>query len=184
MKTALVEKAQLGGVCLNWGCIPTKTLLRSADVLRLVRDAARFGVKTLSPTVDLPAMVARSRAVAAQLNQGITYLLKKHQVAVIAGHARLQGSGRVTVTDESASVMLDRWLLTFDYGKTALSPKVTRINREDYVLSPVQLVKELRTGDLGGDLDNQELSTIAQAALERIAQRVNRPQTALAAQER
>src|SRR3546814_7779625 len=57
MKTALVEKAQLGGICLNWGCIPTKALLRSADVLRLVRGAAAFGVKTQPPEADLPAMV-------------------------------------------------------------------------------------------------------------------------------
>jgi len=104
MKTALIEKAQLGGVCLNWGCIPTKTLLRSADVLRLVRDAARFGVKTHAPTVDFPAMVARSRAVAAQLNQGITHLLKKHRVPVFVGHARLRGAGRVSVTDGSDKV--------------------------------------------------------------------------------
>jgi len=102
MKTALVEKAQLGGVCLNWGCIPTKTLLRSADVLRLVRDASRFGVKTQPPEIDLPAMVARSRAVAAQLNQGIAKLLKKHGVQVFSGHARLQGGGSVAVTDEKS----------------------------------------------------------------------------------
>ncbi len=57
MKTVLVEKAQLGGVCLNWGCIPTKALLRSADVLRLVRDAARFGVQVGEPETDLQTMV-------------------------------------------------------------------------------------------------------------------------------
>lgn len=71
MKTALVEKAHLGGICLNWGCIPTKALLRSADVLRLVKDAAAYGVHAAPPTADLPAMVARSRAVAAQLNKEI-----------------------------------------------------------------------------------------------------------------
>jgi len=98
-KTALVEKAQLGGVCLNWGCIPTKTLLRSADVLRLVRDATRFGIHTASPELDLPAMIARSRAVAAQLNTGVTGLLKKHGVTVLTGHARLQGGGTVAVSD-------------------------------------------------------------------------------------
>ncbi|HRP22047.1 MAG TPA: FAD-dependent oxidoreductase, partial [Alicycliphilus sp.] len=91
MKTALVEKAQLGGICLNWGCIPTKALLRSADVLRLVRGAAAFGVKAQPPEADLPAMVARSRAVAAQLNKGVTGLLKKNGVKVFTGHARLQG---------------------------------------------------------------------------------------------
>lgn len=100
MKTALVEKAQLGGVCLNWGCIPTKALLRSADVLRMVRGAAQFGVKAQPPEADLPAMVARSRAVAAQLNKGVTGLLKKNGVQVFTGHARLQGEGAVAVTGE------------------------------------------------------------------------------------
>ena len=69
MKVALVEKDQLGGVCLNWGCIPTKALLRSADVLRLVRNAGHYGVKAAAAQADLPAMVARSRAVAAQLSE-------------------------------------------------------------------------------------------------------------------
>jgi dihydrolipoamide dehydrogenase len=100
MKTALVEEAHLGGVCLNWGCIPTKALLRSADVLRLMRGAAQFGVKAQPPEADLPAMVARSRAVAAQLNKGVTGLLKQNGVRVLFGHARLQGRGTVAVTGE------------------------------------------------------------------------------------
>lgn len=103
MKTALVERAQLGGVCLNWGCIPTKALLRSADVLRLVRDAAQFGVKAQAPEADLPAMVARSRAVATQLNKGVAGLMKKNGVRVFCGHARLQGGGIVAVTGDAAS---------------------------------------------------------------------------------
>lgn len=102
MKTALVEKAQLGGVCLNWGCIPTKALLRSADVLRMVRGAAQFGVKSQPPEADVPAMVARSRAVAAQLNKGVTGLMKKNGVRVFNGHARLQGDGVVSVTRDGA----------------------------------------------------------------------------------
>ncbi|WP_454724515.1 MULTISPECIES: dihydrolipoyl dehydrogenase [Cupriavidus] len=97
MKTALVEKAQLGGICLNWGCIPTKALLRSADVLRLVKDAAAYGVKVAAPAADLPAMVARSRAVAAQLNKGVTGLMKKNGVTVLAGHGRLLGQGRLEI---------------------------------------------------------------------------------------
>ena len=98
MKTALVEKEHLGGVCLNWGCIPTKALLRSADVLRLVRDAASFGVRAAAPAADLPAMVARSRAVAAQLNKGVAHLMKKNGVTVLNGHGRLAGKGKLEVT--------------------------------------------------------------------------------------
>lgn len=104
MKTALIEKAQLGGVCLNWGCIPTKTLLRSADVLRLVKDAAQFGVKVATPIADVPAMMARSRAVATQLSKGVTHLMKKNGITVINGHARLQGKGSLTVTGEDGKV--------------------------------------------------------------------------------
>jgi len=103
MKTALVEKAQLGGVCLNWGCIPTKALLRSADVLRLVNEAAAFGVRAGAASADLPAMVARSRAVAAQLNKGVAHLMKKNGVTVIPGHARLAGKGRLEVDAEGAA---------------------------------------------------------------------------------
>ncbi|MDF3884443.1 dihydrolipoyl dehydrogenase [Cupriavidus basilensis] len=98
MKTALVEKEHLGGVCLNWGCIPTKALLRSADVLRLVRDAASFGVRAAAPAADLPAMVARSRTVAAQLNKGVVHLMKKNGVTVLNGHGRLAGKGKLEVT--------------------------------------------------------------------------------------
>jgi dihydrolipoamide dehydrogenase len=97
MKTVLVEKAQLGGVCLNWGCIPTKALLRSADVLRLVRDAARFGVQVGEPRTDLQAMVARSRSVAAHLNKGVAYLMKKNKITVVEGRARLAGRGCLEV---------------------------------------------------------------------------------------
>ena len=104
MKTALVEKAQLGGICLNWGCIPTKALLRSADVLRLVKDASKFGVKTAAPVADLKAMVARSRGIAAQLSKGVAHLLKKNAITVINGHARLLGKGAVSVTAEDNEV--------------------------------------------------------------------------------
>lgn len=100
MKTVLVEKAQLGGVCLNWGCIPTKALLRSADVLRLVRDAARFGVQVGEPETDLQTMVARSRSVAAHLNKGVAYLMKKNKITVVEGRARLAGRGRLEVEGE------------------------------------------------------------------------------------
>jgi dihydrolipoamide dehydrogenase len=107
LKTALVEKAQLGGICLNWGCIPTKALLRSADILRLVRDAGRFGVQVGAPQIDLATMVKRSREVAGQLQSGVAYLMKKNQVAVIAGHARLAGGGKLNVTTADGVSVLD-----------------------------------------------------------------------------
>ncbi|WP_342115320.1 dihydrolipoyl dehydrogenase [Pseudoduganella sp. OTU4001] len=101
MRTALVEKAELGGICLNWGCIPTKALLRSADVLRLVRDASKFGIEVAAPKPDLAAMVERSRKVSAQLNKGVSHLMKKNKVSVIHGHARLAGRGQLQVRGEA-----------------------------------------------------------------------------------
>lgn len=106
IKTALVEKAELGGLCLNWGCIPTKALLRSADVLRMTRNAATFGVRVSAAEADLPAMVARSRAVAAKLNKGVTHLLKKNGVTVLQGRAKLAGKGRLDVESDGATSTL------------------------------------------------------------------------------
>ncbi|MEM7661560.1 MAG: dihydrolipoyl dehydrogenase [Pseudomonadota bacterium] len=90
MKTAVVERAELGGVCLNWGCIPTKALLRSAEVMHLAKHATDFGLKELKPEVDLEAVVKRSRGVAAQLSGGVKFLMKKNKITVIEGDARLE----------------------------------------------------------------------------------------------
>lgn len=97
LRTALVERDRVGGICLNWGCIPTKALLRSADVLRLARRAADFGIELDIRKVDVAAMVARSRAVAERLHKGVAGLLKKHGVSVVRGHARLAGKGGLQV---------------------------------------------------------------------------------------
>src|SRR5689334_24115941 len=79
LRTAVVERAYLGGICLNWGCIPTKALLRSSEILLDVSAAKSFGVVVDGPAkVDLPAVVERSRAVAAELNTGVGFLLKKN----------------------------------------------------------------------------------------------------------
>lgn len=95
LKTVVVEHAELGGVCLNWGCIPTKALLRSADVLRLVKAADRYGITAPAPVPNLSAMVARSRKVASELQRGVTHLLKKNGVKVIRARASLGGEGTV-----------------------------------------------------------------------------------------
>ena len=97
MKVALVEREHLGGICLNWGCIPTKALLRSAEVLELMRHAASFGLACDQPRFDAAAVVKRSRGVAQQLNRGVGHLLKKNKVTVLDGRARLAGKGRVAV---------------------------------------------------------------------------------------
>ncbi len=98
MKVALVEREHLGGVCLNWGCIPTKALLRSAEVLDLVRDAAAYGVRVEGVSHDLEAIVARSRAVAARLQSGVRGLLRRSAVTVVEGRGRLSAPRTVEVT--------------------------------------------------------------------------------------
>jgi dihydrolipoamide dehydrogenase len=105
LRTAVVEQAYLGGICLNWGCIPTKALLRSAEIFHAVGEAAGFGVVVPGPpTIDLKVMVERSRSVARELNTGVGFLLKKNGVDVIWGTAKLRGRGEVDVaTPKSAN---------------------------------------------------------------------------------
>lgn len=90
LKTAIVERESLGGICLNWGCIPTKALLRSAEVLHLAKTAAAYGLKVDKADFDLDGVVKRSRGVAAQLSGGVKHLMKKNKITVIAGEARLE----------------------------------------------------------------------------------------------
>ena len=82
LKTAIVERENLGGICLNWGCIPTKALLRSAEVLHQMQNAAAYGLSVEKAGFDLAKVVARSRAVASQLNKGVTGLMKKNKIFV------------------------------------------------------------------------------------------------------
>jgi len=98
MKVACVERDLLGGICLNWGCIPTKALLRSAEVYHLAKNAKEFGLKIPTVEFDLDAIVKRSRGVAGQMNSGIKMLLKKNKVTHIEGEAAITGKGKLSVT--------------------------------------------------------------------------------------
>ena len=98
LKTAIVERELLGGICLNWGCIPTKALLRSAEVYHYMQHAKDYGLVAEKISADLDAVVKRSRGVAKQLNQGVTHLMKKNKVAVHMGTGTLTGKGGLTVT--------------------------------------------------------------------------------------
>src|SRR5213080_1711106 len=89
-KTAIVERAYLGGICLNWGCIPTKALLRSAEVFRYLAHAKDFGLAAANVSYDARAVVARSRAVAKRLNDGVGFLMKKNKVAIIWGEGAIE----------------------------------------------------------------------------------------------
>ncbi|MEC9077447.1 MAG: dihydrolipoyl dehydrogenase [Pseudomonadota bacterium] len=97
MKVALVESEHLGGVCLNWGCIPTKTLLRSAEVYHMLGSLEEFGLRGEEFSFDIKKVVARSRKVAKQLNNGIRHLLKKNKISVFEGRGKLGGANTVVV---------------------------------------------------------------------------------------
>ena len=97
LKVAIVERESLGGICLNWGCIPTKAMLRSAEVFHLMQRAKEFGLQATGISYDLDAVVARSRGVAKQLSGGIGHLMKKNKVTVFMGDATIPAAGMVTV---------------------------------------------------------------------------------------
>jgi dihydrolipoamide dehydrogenase len=100
LKTAIVERENLGGICLNWGCIPTKALLRSAEIYHYMQHAADYGLAAEKISADIDAVVKRSRGVAKQLNQGVTHLMKKNKIAVHMGEGKLTGKGKLTVTKD------------------------------------------------------------------------------------
>ena len=97
-KVVIVEREHLGGICLNWGCIPTKALLRSAEVFHLMHRAKEFGLSVQGASFDFDAIVKRSRGVAKQLSSGIGHLMKKNKIEVVMGAATLAGKGQVKVT--------------------------------------------------------------------------------------
>ncbi|NPD15638.1 dihydrolipoyl dehydrogenase [Xinfangfangia sp. D13-10-4-6] len=105
-KVAVVEREHLGGICLNWGCIPTKALLRSSEVFHLMHRAKEFGLKAEGISYDLPAVVARSRGVAKQLAGGVGHLLKKNKVTVVMGTAKLLAGSKVEVKTDKGTETL------------------------------------------------------------------------------
>lgn len=104
MKTAIIEKAELGGICLNWGCIPTKALLKSANVFEYINHASDFGINIKSADADFPAIIKRSREVANGMSNGIQFLMKKNKIDVIKGTAKLKPGKRVDVTGDDKKV--------------------------------------------------------------------------------
>jgi dihydrolipoamide dehydrogenase len=101
----VVEREALGGICLNWGCIPTKALLRTSEVYHLMNHAAEFGLSAKGVGYDLGKVVERSRKVAGRLSGGVKFLMKKNKIAVYEGHARLAGKGRIEVSKDGKPVV-------------------------------------------------------------------------------
>lgn len=104
MKAAIIEKAELGGICLNWGCIPTKALLKSANVFDYINHAESYGIKIKDAQADFPAIVARSREVAGGMSNGVQFLMKKNKIEVIKGTGVLKAGKKVAVTDDKGKV--------------------------------------------------------------------------------
>ena len=106
LSVAVIEREHMGGICLNWGCIPTKAMLRSSEVFHLMHRAKEFGLSATGIDYDLDAVVKRSRSVAKQLSGGVGHLLKKNNVTAIMGSASLSGKGRVVVTTKAGAQAL------------------------------------------------------------------------------
>ncbi|HVU20262.1 MAG TPA: dihydrolipoyl dehydrogenase [Rhizomicrobium sp.] len=100
MKTAVVERDRLGGICLNWGCIPTKALLRSSEIFHLMHRLGEFGFSADNLKFDIARIVERSRKVSQQLSNGVGFLMKKHKITVIAGEAKVTSPGKIVVTKD------------------------------------------------------------------------------------
>src|ERR1044071_4563262 len=105
-KTAIVEKSYLGGICLNWGCIPTKALLRSAEIYHYMQHAKDYGLAAEKISADLDAVVKRSRGVAKQLKQGATHLMKKNKIAVHMGEGKMTGKAKLALAHVNGDLIL------------------------------------------------------------------------------
>jgi dihydrolipoamide dehydrogenase len=104
LKTAVIEREALGGICLNWGCIPTKALLKSANVFEYIEHAEDYGISVASPKADFKGMVARSRGIADGMSKGVQFLMKKNKIDVIMGNGKLLPGKQVEVTAADGSV--------------------------------------------------------------------------------
>ena len=102
LKTAVVERDRMGGICLNWGCIPTKALLRSAEIYHYMQHAKDYGLSAEKVSYDAKAVVQRSRGVSKRLNDGVGFLMKKNKVTVIWGEATIDAPGKITVKASKA----------------------------------------------------------------------------------
>ena len=147
-RVAIVERENLGGICLNWGCIPTKAMLRSAEVFHLMHRAKEFGLKAEGIGYDLGAVVQRSRKVAGQLSGGIGHLMKKHKVTVVMGSATITAPGRVEVATAKGAETLEAPAIVLATGARArelpgLEADGQRVWAYRHALQPPHMPKEL-----------------------------------------
>ncbi|RKY52512.1 MAG: dihydrolipoyl dehydrogenase, partial [Candidatus Neomarinimicrobiota bacterium] len=104
LNTVIIEKEHIGGICLNWGCIPTKAIIRSVNVLRDIASAEELGIEVSGFHANMQKIIARSRGAADRLTKGVSFLFKKHKVSVIEGYARLEGASKIRIDKSDRSV--------------------------------------------------------------------------------
>ena len=148
LKAAIVEREHLGGICLNWGCIPTKALLRSSEVFHLMHRAKEFGLKADGIGYDIDAVVKRSRGVAKQLNSGVGHLLKKNKVQVVMGEATIPSPGKVSVKTDKGTEELKAKSVILATGARArelpgLEADGKRVWTYKHALQPPHMPKKL-----------------------------------------
>jgi dihydrolipoamide dehydrogenase len=123
-KTGIVEREHLGGICLNWGCIPTKALLRTAEIYRYMQHAKEFGLSVEKIDFDTAAIVARSRAIAKRLADGVGFLMKKHKITVIDGSARLTKPGEVKIEGKGAGIYQAKHIIVATGARPRVLPGI------------------------------------------------------------
>lgn len=125
-KVAIVEKESLGGVCLNWGCIPTKALLKSAQVYEYMKHSADYGITSTGVQQDFPAVVKRSRGVADKMSKGVTFLMKKNKIDVIMGYGKIAGKGKLEVTaaDGAKTIVEGKYIVIATGGRSRQLPSM------------------------------------------------------------
>jgi dihydrolipoamide dehydrogenase len=123
-KTGIVEREHLGGICLNWGCIPTKALLRTAEIYRYMQHAKEFGLSAEKIGFDTAAIIARSRAIAKRLADGVGFLMKKHKITVIDGTARLTKPGEVKVEGKGAGIYAAKHIIIATGARPRVLPGI------------------------------------------------------------
>lgn len=126
LKVAVIEKESLGGICLNWGCIPTKALLKSAQVYEYLKHSADYGITASNVQADFGAVIKRSRSVADKMSKGVTFLMKKNKIDVIMGYAKVKGKGEIEVTaaDGTKQIVSSKYIVLATGGRSRELPNL------------------------------------------------------------
>lgn len=125
-KVAIIEKESLGGICLNWGCIPTKALLKSAQVFEYMKHSTNYGINASAVQQDFPAVIKRSRGVADKMSKGVQFLMKKNKIDVIMGYGKVKGKGKIEVTaaDGSKNIVEGKYIVVATGGRSRELPNL------------------------------------------------------------